>query len=486
MSRFKPFSSGRAAGSAVVDAPAKKPAAVPSAVFRRLPSSTPKSAVNPTAVSPTEDAPQRKGRATLVLFGFFALMFTVPIAELATRFAHVYVPVFPAVELLLTVAVLFSGRLGRFWETKLAVPWMILMVLFTVAAMFGEWTKQCVLFMGQYDLRFHVFPFYCCAIVVSTRQVRHCISWLCAGALLLLLLCATAGQMSLDGRFFVLPESSLSNPNDLAFWLMLGVAVLTFWLYTPSLLLRGIWAVATPALMYYILKTGSRANFLTLIAVGAVMFFTSSRGMRLKLLLVMPITVVVAFFTIPSTTMTRLTSIFFDPSEEVYSQVNEYGAVSSQMARTELQRDAIELSSHHPLLGVGAGMFEVAVDEMVRAETGHKSGWQAAHDTYLEITAENGIPAGLIFVLVILMCLRMNYVSYRTCKKNAWQEPAVGASLCLLLMSVAFAIGLAFNNSSYSPQIAMLVGLTAANYLAVQNESRQAPSFAVAVAPLTA
>lgn len=448
---------------------------------RKAPASLPAPAVQPTAppkpggaATTSVDPNEHTSGTTLALFGLFTLMFTVPVAELASRFAHFYVPILPAVELVLTAAVAFSGRLGRFWESKIARPWVVLLLLFVAAALFGQYPKRSLIFIAQYGLRFHLFPFYCCALVISTRHVRYCMFWLCCGAVLLLVICLTAGQLTVDQRFYVLPESSLANPNDLAFWLMISVASLTYWLYSSSLLLRGIWAITTSALIYYILKTGSRANFLTLIVVAAVMFITASRRFRIGLLLVAPITVVLAFLTLPSYTIERLTLVLMNPEQGIHSSEDVYGAVSSQMARTELQERAIELSVHHPLLGVGATMFEDAVDEMVRAESGKKSGWQAAHNTYLEIAAEDGMLAGLIFVWIMFMCLRMNYVSYRTCKRNPWQQPALGASISLLLLTVASCVGLAFNNSSYSPQIDMLVGLTVANFMAVRKESRLA------------
>jgi O-antigen ligase len=230
--------------------------------------------------------------------------------------------------------------------------------------------------------------------------------------------------------------------------------------------------VATPMLMYFILKTGSRANFLTLIVVGITIFLMTTRQIRIAMLLLIPFATAISVIALPHQMLQRLTLILVNPEEQFRERPEFRGAIGSQIARTELQERAIRLTLRRPLLGVGAEMFPNAVDEMVRAETGRKSGWQVAHNTYLEIAAENGIPAFLLFITCIFLCLRMNYRSYRTCKQVPEMKAALGHSSVLLLITVVAAFGIFFNNSMYDPQLDMLVGITTANYLAVARETR--------------
>ena len=309
--------------------------------------------------------------------GLFGLMFMIPIAELSTRFAGVYIPIFPLVELLVTIALVFSHRAGIFWQTKIAKPWMALLVLMTAAALLGIYPRVSTTFMLQYGLRFHVLPFYTCALLVTTRQVRYVMYWACAGAVILLGLCAAFLQYG-DGRMFILPGSSLSNPNDLAFVLLLGFVFLSVLLFADSIVIRLLCLVALALSVYFVLKTGSRANFLALLALAPVAFLLVGKRVKAVMLVLIPLGALAVFLTVPRSTLTRLTLILANPDLGQAQDSVQASAIGSQIARTELQKRAFELSLHHPLLGVGAQQFQIAVEVMVRQESGRKSGWEEA------------------------------------------------------------------------------------------------------------
>jgi O-antigen ligase len=422
---------------------------------------------------PPQPTPQteRQGLA-LALLGLYVLMYTVPIAELATVSAHFYVPILPVVGVLLTVALISTQRVGRFWQTRMAFPWMGLLVCFLLAAVLGTWPRVSTSFILQYGLRFHVLPFYACAFLMSTRQVRYCMYWVCGGALLLLSICLFAGRISDDGRFYVLPETSLANPNDLAFWLMLGTTFLVLLFFSRSIFLRVAAAVSIPLSAYFILRTASRANFVTMIALVAVVFLIGSRTVKMSMMVALPVLAILLAIVIPKSTLARLTLIVSDPERvaQTLGSRDLESAADSQAARTELQKRAISLTLQHPLLGVGANMFEEGVETMVRASTGRKSGWQVAHNTYLEVSAENGIPALIFYLWIMLLCLRMNYVAYRACLKQGAGKLVIGQSFCLLLMTLGYYIGIFFNTMTYDPHLDVLVALSAANFLALRRE----------------
>jgi O-antigen ligase len=294
--------------------------------------------------------------------------------------------------------------------------------------------------------------------------------WIGAGALLLVALCAALGDYR-DGRLFI-PETSLANPNDLAFALLLGTTCLLLFLYTQSVMLRVVWAIAFPLSMLFILRTGSRANFVTLILLVPVLFVLISRRAKLILFALTPVAALIFAIAIPRATFQRLTLILSNPTQVRVDDAELRGARDSQVARTELQKHAIELTLHRPLLGVGALMFADSVEQMVRLDTGRKSGWQGAHNTYLEISAENGIPALIFYVWVLILCFRMNWFSYQTCKRELMLPTVLGQSVCLILMTVAYCVGIAFCNAAYDPHMDVLVALSTANFLAVRSEAR--------------
>jgi O-antigen ligase len=395
-------------------------------------------------------------------------MFLVPIPELLTRVAGFHVPIFPLTTAILGLALFLRGSLGPFWQTPIAKPWVSLLVVFLLAAVLGDYKSMSTVTILQYATHFDGLPFFCCSFLLTTRQVRACMYWICAGCLLLLLLCATFGKY-VDGRLMI-PETSLANPNDLAFLILLGTTFLLLFLYSKSVVLRAVWAIAFPACIFFILKTASRANFVVLLVLIPLVFAMVSARAKIAILALAPVAAVLFVAAIPQSTLSRLTMILINPTEERVDDAYLSGAVTSQIARTELQKRAVELTLNHPLLGVGAGMFENAVEEMVRSETGQKSGWQRSHNSYLEIAAENGIPALILYVWILFGCLRINWASYKTCRKTPELAPVLGQSVCLVLMNVAYCVGIAFCNAAYSPQLAVLAALTTANSLAIQRE----------------
>src|SRR5580704_16846627 len=160
----------------------------------------------------------------VILLGFYTLTFAVPLAEMLIVYWHAHIPVVVIADLILTLGLIVSGRVGEFLKTPLAKPWMAALVCFLFAAVFGLYPGRSVPFITEYGLRFHVFPFYCCGIAVSTKNVRHVFSWICWGSFLLLFLCLVYGQMD-DGRL-VIPSTDLANPNDLGLALLFMISSL--------------------------------------------------------------------------------------------------------------------------------------------------------------------------------------------------------------------------------------------------------------------
>jgi hypothetical protein len=403
------------------------------------------------------------------LLGLFTLTLTVPIAELLIVYLHLHIPVVVFCNIILTLGLIATGQIGAFWNSSLAKPWMITVVLFIIAAVLSEFPRRSGPYILEYALRFHVFPFYCCAIATTTKKVRHVFSWVGWGAFIMLFLCLMFGQLR-DGRL-VIPDTDMNNPNDLGLGVMFAMTGLVV---LKSRISRILIFLTLPVFIMEILKTGSRACFVTLVAVVAISFFMASKRTRLILVIATPVAAVAALTVIPSFTLSRLTLIVSDPTR---AQVSEQlkGAVDSQEARAELQKRAIELTVRHPVFGVGALMFQDAVEGMVHDLTGKKSGWQGAHNTYLEVAAEDGIPAMLFYTWSVLLCLVTNYRAYKMCRENPAVNEAATQSFGLILMTVTFAICTFFNNNAYYPGVCVLVGLTAANYLAVERERKALP-----------
>jgi O-antigen ligase len=102
---------------------------------------------------------------------------------------------------------------------------------------------------------------------------------------------------------------------------------------------------------------------------------------------------------------------------------------------------------------------------MVRKAEGHRSGWQVSHNSYLQVSAESGLPGVFLFVCIIGMCLVTNYRSFR----RLHGESAMLAFI-ILLATVVYAVGILFCSVAYDFQLSLVVGLTAASSLAFQQQ----------------
>jgi O-antigen ligase len=207
-----------------------------------------------------------------------------------------------------------------------------------------------------------------------------------------------------------------------------------------------------------------------LLAVMAVAI--SPRTMRLKLAGAIVLLAAMVLPLVPASTWNRLlTFTSVDTSTIRTKEDLEYAerAVGSTMARKDLQIKALRLTAYHPLFGVGPKMFADAVDAMVRGETKRKSSWQVSHNSYLQVSAETGIPGFIFYTWTIILCLKLNYRIYKQSLVVPALHDATLQSACLLLSTAAFAFGILFSSIAYDYHLAALVGFTAANYLATRD-----------------
>ena len=114
----------------------------------------------------------------------------------------------------------------------------------------------------------------------------------------------------------------------------------------------------------------------------------------------LPILAILGFFCaipfIQQSTLNRLSSFFHAAVRSETFQATDAtelaeSAVASTNGRMQLQWRAIQLTMKHPLLGVGPSNFEDGVEAMVEKEEGQRSGWQVAHNTYLQVAADTGV-----------------------------------------------------------------------------------------------
>lgn len=189
----------------------------------------------------------------------------------------------------------------------------------------------------------------------------------------------------LTGRF-----GSYANPNDLANigLLLIGMAA---WLASEGSrrISKLIGLCAIPILVIIIVLTQSRGAFLGLSLMGVAMFFRSG-AQRIQTLSIGAISILLIMVVAPNGVMDRFSAMMNA------SSIDEMDPEGSAEQRWGVLRDGLQITASHPVIGVGRSMFPHEIERM-----SPEVGLRDAHNTYLTIAAETGLPGLLFFFLVI-------------------------------------------------------------------------------------
>jgi O-antigen ligase len=181
----------------------------------------------------------------------------------------------------------------------------------------------------------------------------------------------------------------IEDPNDFGY-LMATVLPLAVFLYREDRNLKPLWAFAILCLVGGTAATLSRGALVGLTVLGLWLLLSGRIGIRKMILIVAGVVAVIAIgFTLWSNVI-----------EHRLEEKNNI-ATRNVESRADFWNAAIEMSSHNPILGVGPGRFGIeepkyVFDNPVQLES------PLAHNTYLEILAENG-PFALSFFILMLV-----------------------------------------------------------------------------------
>jgi len=415
------------------------------------------------------------------LLAGYLFLITSATHEVIAYHTGVAFPLIAVCFLFVAIPYLFSGEQLRFLRTPFAFPWVALLAWWGLSSIFGFYPRRSVDYLWLYALRLHSIPLLFTALARDTRTIWRL---LCAGGFGLL---ALLGYLFLwgateEGRL-LLPGTSMSNANDLALRILMHLGMLvTFW--KGGTAMRTLALLAVPVSMLDVVRTGSRGGFVTMLVLMAVCFFVLPLGKRVLLLVVGAGVIVAALPMLSPETLAHLTTFTTSDSQGDSALLRERSgeAANSTLARLDLQKRAIELTARHPLFGVGPLNFEDAVEEMVQSTEHHKSGWQVSHNSYLQVSSESGVPGLIFYIWSIGLCVVLNFRSFRRLKGQDRLN-----SFSLLLASVSYAVGVLFCSIAYDYYLALLVGLTAANEIALARNKTSvqpaAPSAPSAPAP---
>jgi O-antigen ligase len=255
------------------------------------------------------------------------------------------------------------------------------------------------------------------------------------------------------------PIGPSSDPNYEALSLVVTVP-LAIWLARYEI--RDLWKrfgrFCTPILAFAVFVSQSRGGWLALMVMTVLAWVNSRHKVRLIVgfLAVAALVLVLA----PGQMLQRIEQIRFEGQAET-------GAETSTLSRVELARAGIGMMESHPLFGVGLGQFKANEFQYNPVLTELEPEPKIAHDTYVQLGAEGGIPT-LALYLAILM------VTLVTCRA-AQKVRGVPENISALAMSfqiglIGIAVAEFFLTAQYVKEVWVLISL-APNLYAISLQS---------------
>jgi O-antigen ligase len=249
------------------------------------------------------------------------------------------------------------------------------------------------------------------------------------------------------------------DANDMATLIATAMPLgLYFILAQRRVLLRALAAAGLAVLAVGLIRSGSRGGFLALLAVTAFVLlgFTTvpARARAVALVVIL----VVAGTTASDRYWTQMQTIIH-PDQD-YNATSEAG-------RLKIWMRGLGYMAEYPVLGVGIGNFPTAegtISPLARLqERGIGVRWGAAHNSFIQVGAELGVPGLLLFVGVIATAFRsLRRVAAQRARAGRGADNVARLAQSLMAALVGFVVGAFFLSLGYADLLSALVALAIA------------------------
>ncbi len=381
------------------------------------------------------------------------------IVEFLPSFVTAVRPILILLPIILASALL-SGTIRRLASS----PISILLLLFTawgaLTVPFSVWIGGSTRVLVTHWLPALLSGLVIIPTVVSLEQYRKACYAIALGAVTIVglsfFLASTSSIRALGRLGF--DTGTLGNSNDLAAILLMGV---------PFCLLaakhwRGLAKLAALGsvliIIVLVVRTGSRSGLLALLLLITLLFLRGSIGDKVQLLLVSCLVGILAVASASRTALDRYRTLVSD-SDMLPGSRAEASAIESTMARSYLLKRSIWQTVHHPILGVGFGMFMVAESHIHDPDL-PSTLWRQTHNTYTQLSSETGIPGLLLYGAAMFFCFRKLRAIRKATRFAPELKSLEDSAVCLWLSLIVFAVTGFFGSNAYYCYFPTLAALT--------------------------
>ncbi|PYV58611.1 MAG: hypothetical protein DMG97_22955 [Acidobacteria bacterium] len=331
------------------------------------------------------------------------------------------------------LALLLGGKKGGPKKLPFEVKLLFAMFCWLILTVpFSSWRGNSLqVVVWQFSKTF-IIPFTLVMTVSRMRELRRLIFVQAAGVALMTMVSVLVNTRW-NGRLAGIGNGLLSNPNDLAMNIALNWPIcLVFLLTARGMLKKILWGMAILTMIYAVMATYSRAGFLALsMAIALCLWEFALRGRRIHIIAVATLCVLLSVFLAPQNYSKRLETLVGQ------DQAGDKDR-GSAAARRALLIESLKVTATHPVFGVGPGNF-----------SSFTSTWMVTHNTYTEFSAECGIPALVMFLVLLQLAFR-NVRRVRKSKLYDRRSDVQMFAGALWASLVAYLIGASFASTAYS------------------------------------
>jgi probable O-glycosylation ligase (exosortase A-associated) len=323
---------------------------------------------------------------------------------------------------------------------------LLLAVFAVISVPFSAWPKASLgaVTDGLWKLvLFFILVVYWCK---SMRDAKRLV-WMCSLGIstLILISLITGGKSAIITTQRFTAGSTMYDPNDLALVLAMLIPLLIFLLSDSGMLSKPLVIGMGVLYLYGIVLTQSRGGFLALLTVVSLLVFRAKLRPSVKFIVVA--VVLLVFITMAGT-------LFWDRISTIWDPKSEYDRTAGD--RTDKWKTALMIMGTRPW-GTGYGVADIAMGQF----TGDRFMWMTAHNSYLQIGLELGIPGLILFLSLLVRTFKdLHWIQSLSRFDQHSSERNLASMLEISLYG--FVVGGFFLSQAYLTLLYLVIGLSVA------------------------
>ncbi len=402
---------------------------------------------------------EEHGSISTKIVGLYVFLLFCRILEMLPVFGLGEIRLMLLVTAVALVAVFATGNLVRAIKTPLGILLIVWTCWMVVCMPFSTWRSETLNQFANNWLK-SLAVFFIVAGLGSTllnyRKVISAMGWAAAAASLVVLPGIASAGNGNGANDRLIGVGTLSNPNEIAFHLWLGMSFLLLLAARSERLRRFILIAVCCFELVLIVKTVSREGLLLALTAFVLALIRVSAFNRIKLMAAAFAVCVFAVLSLSHESMERYMTLF--NSHETGAAASSAEA-SSRMRQQKLM-ESIELTLRNPIFGVGMGVFMPASVEIAK-ENGGKVDWEVSHNSYTQVSSELGFP-GILLLLAIYFTAWRQLWQIDRCAKRLEREDVRQLAFALRVALVILCIHFCFDSMAYVFYMPLVMGLIAA------------------------